>query len=119
MAKPEDNENCHHMQNDSRKCKINLEKLYSIILWSKGVINESFAGGAEPTLPSGEIGLSHAARNSNMLWWYGVIKESFPGRGNPPDKIRLCHAERSVQIHDTLETFEIQFTCFANNSHLL
>ena len=44
MATPEVNENCHHVQNDPHRRKIKLEKFHFDILWSYGVIKESFPG---------------------------------------------------------------------------
>ena len=40
MATPEDNENCHYVQNDPHSCKINLARFHSDILWCYRVIKE-------------------------------------------------------------------------------
>ena len=42
MAAPEDNENCHCVQNDPQRHKIKLERIYFNILWCYGAIKESF-----------------------------------------------------------------------------
>ena len=47
MATPEDNENCHHVENDPHRCKIKLEKFHFDILWCYGVFKEGFPEGAE------------------------------------------------------------------------
>ena len=58
MATPKINENCHYVQNDSRKCKIKLEKFHFDILCRFGVIKESRPGGRNPPPPPpSEIGL--------------------------------------------------------------
>ena len=54
MATPKINESCHYVQNDSHKCKINLEKFHFDILCRFGFIKES----APPPPPPGEIGLT-------------------------------------------------------------
>ena len=64
MATPENNENCHYMQNDSHKCRIKLGKFHFDILCCFGVIKESLPGGAE-SAPPGEIGL-----NNNQLAYH-------------------------------------------------
>ena len=45
MAAPEDNENCHHAQNDPQRCKIKLQKFPFNIFWCYRVIKEIFPGG--------------------------------------------------------------------------
>ena len=47
MATPEVNENCHHVQNDSHRCKIKLENFILIPCGVNGVIKEILGGGAE------------------------------------------------------------------------
>ena len=54
MAAPDDNESCHHVQNDPQWCKIKLEKFHFNVLWCYGVITESFPS----RNPPGEVGLS-------------------------------------------------------------
>ena len=48
MATPENNENCHHVQNDPHRCKIKLEKFHFDILLCYKVIKESLTGGRDP-----------------------------------------------------------------------
>ena len=43
MATPKINENCHYVQNDPHKCKIELEKFHFDILCRFGVIKESLS----------------------------------------------------------------------------
>ena len=43
MATPKINENCHYVQNDPHKCKIELEKFHFDILSRFGVIKESLS----------------------------------------------------------------------------
>ena len=60
MARPEINENCHYVENDSHWCKIKPETFHFDILCFYGVIKESFPDiGAEsgPPPPPNEIGL--------------------------------------------------------------
>ena len=66
MATPKINENCHHVQNDSHKSKIKLEKFHFDILCRFGVIKESLPGGAESP-PPGEIGLSGITFHTGSL----------------------------------------------------
>ena len=61
MATPKINENCHHVQNDPCRCKINLEKFHFDILCRFQVIKESLPGGGKSPLPPGEIGLNMLA----------------------------------------------------------
>ena len=58
MATPEINENCHYVQKDRHKCRIELGKFHFDILYCFGVIKESLPGGRNPPPPPGEIGLS-------------------------------------------------------------
>ena len=55
MATPEDNEDCHYVQNHPHKLKIKLEKFHFDIVWCYRVIKESFPGwggeGGEPRPP--------------------------------------------------------------------
>ena len=57
METPKIHENCHHVQNDPHKCKIELEKFHFDILCRFRVIKESLPGGRNPPPPPGEIGL--------------------------------------------------------------
>ena len=45
MAALEDNKNCYQIGNDSRRCKIELEKFNFKIFWYCGAIKESFHWG--------------------------------------------------------------------------
>ena len=68
MATTKINENCHHLQNDLHKCKLNLEKFQFDILCRFGVIKESLPGGSESAPSPGEVGLnSHKSRSSDIL----------------------------------------------------
>ena len=44
MATPEDTENCHHVESESQRCKVELEKFHFNMLRCYGVIKESFPG---------------------------------------------------------------------------
>ena len=57
MATPEINENCHYVQNDPYKCRIELGKFHFDILCCFGVIKESLPGGRNPPPAQGEIRL--------------------------------------------------------------
>ena len=58
MATPNINGNSRHVQNDTHKCKIKLEKFHFDILCRFGVIKESLPGGGGIRPPPGEIGLN-------------------------------------------------------------
>ena len=51
MGTPKINENCHHVRNDSHKCKIKLENVDFDILCRFGVIKEILPGGRNPPPP--------------------------------------------------------------------
>ena len=74
MAAPEDNENCHHVQNDPQMCKIKLGKFHCDVLWFYGVIKKSFPRGAEsaPPPPQSEVGLK--INNINTLFNFVLAK---------------------------------------------
>ena len=80
MATPKIHENCYHVQNDPRKCKIKLEKFHFDISCRFGVIKESLPGGAESAPPPGEIGLNSQLTNENEIvvgHFYLLQKTSF------------------------------------------
>ena len=55
MVTPKINENCYYVQNDSHRCKIELEKFHFDVLCAVGeLFRKVFQGGG---IPPGEIGL--------------------------------------------------------------
>ena len=67
METPKINENCHHVKNNPRKCKIKLKKFHFDILCRFRVIKESLLGGGGGFRPSphpGEIGLNQSKDGS-------------------------------------------------------
>ena len=80
MATPEINENCHYVQNDLYRCKIELENLHFDILCCCRVIKKSLSGGGAPNPPLlCKIGLNFFLdfTQKEIIWDRNVQKKGF------------------------------------------